>query len=565
LMDDTVKPVLPWWVLLLCGTIGFASVFHHDLWTPDEPRVAAISLEMSRTGNVVVPRLAGEPFVEKPPMYFAVSAFLIRTVGVVTGNTAALRLAPVLWGLGVLAMTFLLTRRLFDRNTALLAAALLATMAGFVENSRWIRADIALMFFVAAAVWCLAEVFFAGRRWFCVPAGLFAAGAFLSKGIIGPGFIGIAWLGMLVPHVIRARGRGELRSFLAPHMVGLCAFLVLSGTWAALLRVVGGRELWDAWFWENQFGRFLGTSKHGHMRGGEYFFYLSALAMYAFPWVPAVTVWAWRAARDIRTRALSRSNLFLLVWSAGTLLLLTVSTAKREVYMLPLLPVFAIMCAETLGKGVPRWCGGFFTFWQGLCLLLLAVFTTFPLCARFLPDSVPAEAIDYLKAFSFLNVLAGCGLAFCIALMFGRPGTSGMARPAAITAVFFIGLAMVPLQAIDRFKSMEHDIRAFVSRVPPERRPAIAGWHFSETMRGCFYYYGDWSVPQIEDEEKLAGILKGENDRFDSVIISEIRSVDDLVKAPYRVLLEGYPGAADRVRPIVWIEGVHERTTDREE
>jgi len=167
-----------------CVCVCLAGIFDRDLWTRDEPRVAAVSLEMSRSGNLVVPHLGGKSFIEKRPLYFAIAAAFMRIMAYIVGNTGAIRLTSALWGLGSLFMTFLLAKRLGGHTLAVLSTAILATMVGFVENMHWIRVDAALVFFVAAAVWSFAQVYFSGRRWFCLLAGLFTAGAFLSKGLI---------------------------------------------------------------------------------------------------------------------------------------------------------------------------------------------------------------------------------------------------------------------------------------------------------------------------------------------------------------------------------------------
>ncbi len=48
----------------------------HGLWRPDEPQVAGVSAEMAYTQDFVVPRLSGKPFLEKPPLYYALGVRL---------------------------------------------------------------------------------------------------------------------------------------------------------------------------------------------------------------------------------------------------------------------------------------------------------------------------------------------------------------------------------------------------------------------------------------------------------------------------------------------------------
>jgi 4-amino-4-deoxy-L-arabinose transferase-like glycosyltransferase len=50
------------------------------LWTPDEPREAEISREMSLSPTVV-PTLDGEVFIEKPPLYYWTVASVFALTG----------------------------------------------------------------------------------------------------------------------------------------------------------------------------------------------------------------------------------------------------------------------------------------------------------------------------------------------------------------------------------------------------------------------------------------------------------------------------------------------------
>ena len=553
---------IPWWALGLCLAVCLAGIFDRDLWTPDEPRVAAISLEMSRTGNLVVPHLAGEPFIEKPPLYFAIAAGFIRIIGPLVGNTEAIRLTSALWGLATLAMTFLLARRLTGHACAVLATAILATMYGFVQNSHWIRVDAALVFFVAAAVWSFSEVYFAARPWFLPLAGLFTAGAFLSKGLIGPLLISVAWPGMAMPWLGRQwREKRKLDLFICPHIICLLSFICLAGFWVISIRVVGGQELWHEWFWVNHAGRLFGSAAEmGHMCPGQPLYYMETLASYGMPWIPAIFLWFAAVFADIwKRRAFSPVRVFLVVWSLGSILLLSLSVTKRTIYLWPVLPAFAIMCAQAFQNDLPRWCRAFFVFWLGLCVTVLAILTASTVVAHFLPKGVPPNIVHFLGTLAMGNVVSGIGLAVCTYLVFKRGSISLAGRLVAVTAMVYIGLFAVPLKAIDLEKTMKAKIHSFAAQLPPARRPHVAGWGFSETMRGGFYYYSDWSVPQISDEKRLRSIITGQDGEYDSVIIPRRKSsILDVLKVRYRIVAEGYPGASHNRRGLMWVEGLRD-------
>ncbi|WP_338882209.1 hypothetical protein [Aeromonas hydrophila] len=61
------------WMLLLVTLVLLFGQFDHQLWTPDEPREAAIAIEMYRSGDWVAPTLGGRSFIEKPPLFYIVA------------------------------------------------------------------------------------------------------------------------------------------------------------------------------------------------------------------------------------------------------------------------------------------------------------------------------------------------------------------------------------------------------------------------------------------------------------------------------------------------------------
>ena len=61
--------------------LGLAPVFSHSLWTPDEPTGAGIGRAMADSGDWIVPRLNGKPFLEKPPLYWWTLAASLRLLG----------------------------------------------------------------------------------------------------------------------------------------------------------------------------------------------------------------------------------------------------------------------------------------------------------------------------------------------------------------------------------------------------------------------------------------------------------------------------------------------------
>ncbi len=569
MMNKPVNSRLSAAVLLLASlAVLLMGTFDRDLWTPDEPREAAMCLEMSRTGDYMIPHLAGQPFVEKPPLFYAVSAGFIHLFGGYIGNTPALRLVTVMFGIGTLLMTFLLARRLFGPESGTLAAALLATMLGFIENFHWIRIDAALCFFVIAAIWCFAEIYIAGKPLFCIPAGLFTAGAFLCKGPVGPVLIAVPWLAMAGLWLIRQKTGidGKNHYHTGFHAVGLLIFLALSGAWVVYLKTRGGEALWNEWFWVNQVGRLTGVSAaKSHIRKGAPLYYVFQTFIYTMPWLPLVIFWAGGVIGRLYKRLpVSKNEIFLFLWGVGSVLLLSLSATKRGIYMAPVLPAFALMCVPVISSVHQRkWLKGYFFAWLVLCAILLFVFTFIPFAASHLPRKIPAEAAAFLQTFGFRNMVAGIGFFICLYLIYGfKKHNTDIGHIILASAVLYIGLFAVPAKAVDAAKSMGEGVKAFTGKISPDLRPRIAGYNFNETMLGCFYYYAGWAAPQITDDSRLNRIINGADPRYESVIVNRdaprdkaIQYINEHVTVPYRILEEQYTGQDKHARGVFWITG----------
>lgn len=527
----------PWYVaLLLSVTLCFVGVSDRVLCTPDEPRVAAICLEMSKNNNFIVPHLAGVPFVEKPPLYFAVAAASIRTVGLLTGSTAATRLSSAFWGVGIIIMTFLLARLLaggvnngFDKSVAhahrfaLMSAVLLATMSTFIKASHWIRVDVALAFFVIAAMWSFGEVYFSRRKKFLFLAAVFSAGAFLSKGTIGPLLIGIGWVGMFLPRMISWMSSNRKEKFIFKYYAAsLLLFLILSIAWIAALDIVGGRELFNEWFWKNQIGRFSGTSGLGHVKGFSPFYYVKKLFSNTLPWSPLVLIWLVQVVLDLRKkglRALSHERIFLLILGFGSLVFLTLAGSKRGLYMLPLLPVFAIMCAEALQMSFQRWSCFYFRLLLFLCIAVLAGLAFMPLLCELIPNGLLSKYVFSPVVWNFWNAVSGLCLVVAAYIFFRiRVNFSYSLIVLAVLAVYICGIK-VSLPLYNAQKAMDKEVENFIEQIDPAERPRVASYGLSEDMRGLFYVCDRWKINQLETIEKAKKILSGEDNFFDSLII----------------------------------------------
>lgn len=546
--------VLLAWVIVFCivGQVG------RELWTPDEPRVAAIAASMAQSHDWIVPDFAGIPFIEKPPLGFALYAAGSELVGPLVGAVSAMRIVNIVLALGTLWLTFALGRRLYDDQLGVRAAIILGTMLGFAANAHWLRVDFALTFFVLLAIYAFTEVMLAGRGAFAWLGGVATACAFLTKGVVGPGIIFLAWLPLVIHAWRQPPQNGSRRSLIIAQLIALLCFAFLAVGWVVALRLhANGEALWQTWFWVNQIGRATGHAAKGHMHPHEFLYYPVQVMQYGFPWFLLPFAWTWRWFRRDRRGIGAR---MLATWVLGTLLILTLAAGKRSIYMLPVLPGLALMTAQQIeGRSTAvRW-------WAAAVLVLTAagalLLASSPLLISHFADKVP-QNVYAIASQPGLSTLAGmliaCGAAF-VAWKSGYLNDYRLTALSGIAVLSLIFFQLMPLAATA--KSMRGAIDAFSAEIPAAERPRIASVNLQETERGLLRVYAHWSLTAPADNQQIQAILRGDDAQFDSLLVNQRNAevqLGDLIGAKsdaYCVLAKTHPRDDGSSEALFWVAG----------
>jgi 4-amino-4-deoxy-L-arabinose transferase-like glycosyltransferase len=340
---DTAKRRAPVWLWALFG-LSLTAPFWKlggPLIEVDDARYAEVPREMAAGGDWVVPRLNGLPYVEKPPLIYWLPALSYRLLGVT--ETSA-RLPWAVTALAGILATAWLGAFLFDLETALAAAIMLASTGFYFFLGRYLTPDIPLTVCLLAsccAIFKLAEG--SGERGAAVLAWIFAGLSFLCKGLIGFVFPGI-WV--LATAFLYPRTRPGLKRLLDPVAVAAGAAVALP--W--LILVEHRRPGFLRFFFiEQQFERYLTAKYH---RGQPWYFYPALLPLLALPWTGAAASGAARAAgewrRDFKAPA-------LLLWVLLVVAFFTPSRSKLVTYVLPVMPELALLAAWSWRAGFLRW------------------------------------------------------------------------------------------------------------------------------------------------------------------------------------------------------------------
>jgi 4-amino-4-deoxy-L-arabinose transferase-like glycosyltransferase len=387
-----------------------------DPWKADEPYTFGIVQDMVKTGDWVVPSLTGEPFIEKPPLYFMTAALFERIFSPVLDPFVATRLATVLYMFLALLFFALAAGELFGREHAAISAILLMGCISLQVTAHKLITDAALFAGFSIALYGLA---LARRRpnWGGLWLGTGVGIGFLSKGLIAPGVLGIT--SVVLPLLFSQWRRKEYVLSLAIALAAALPWLVI---WPAALHH-RSPELFVQWFWNQNLGRFLGVNvgSAGFNPGSPdaHSFYLLNLAWLAWP-VVVPTCWSlWFFRNSWREPPVFQIPLVSFV---VLIAVLSSSTTNRVLYALPLLipaSLIAVPAIEPLParvKALGNWAAILFFGFTALVIWLgwFAMMTGTPAVIAgklrdFQPDYVPslepvllAAAICYSLAWLFV-------------------------------------------------------------------------------------------------------------------------------------------------------------------
>ena len=330
--------------LLLCGLLCvfvFAGLFGRDPWKPDEAYTMGVVHHMVQSGEWVVPRLGGEPFMEKPPLFYVTAAAFATVFSGVLREHDAARLATALYVGLTLLFASLAAATLYGRDRAIACAAVLIGCVGYLTPAHLMFTDHAMLAGLALAFYGLADILKRPTR-----AGLLlgtgAGVAFMAKGLLGPGIIAV--IGLVLGLLPAWRSRR--------YAVSLGIALLAFAPWALLWPLLLYREspaLFHEWFVVNNVGRFAGWARIGPRQ--DHLLYFRVLPWFA---IPALPLAAWNFWRGRHERPWLRPEVQLPLVAAGTMLLvLSMACTARQVYALPfLIPLSLLAVARPLTLSV---------------------------------------------------------------------------------------------------------------------------------------------------------------------------------------------------------------------
>ena len=331
-----------WLLLLLALLLLGTGIGLRDPWPSDEPRFALSAKQMVDSGDWLFPHRGSELYSDKPPMLMWMQAAAYE---VVRNWRIAFLLPSLLAGLLTLTLTYDLARRSWSPRVGLYAATALLFAFQFVFQFKRAQIDPVVTMWIALANWGLLRHCLRGPDWRAYWIGCFAAGlGVITKGV---GFLALL---MLLPYVVgRMRDwEGITRTSGATWrwLGGAVAFLAAIALWLVPMLLAArahGTPEYKAYVNDILFhqtaGRYANAWDHQHSA----LYYIPVIAL---SWLPLSLTFIGAAKPVARAcRAGDARVLLPLVWCALVLLFFSIARGKRDVYIMPVLPMAALLAA----------------------------------------------------------------------------------------------------------------------------------------------------------------------------------------------------------------------------
>ena len=311
-----------------------AGGFH--LFEPDEGRYAQIALELQANHNWLVPTLQGEPYLDKPPLFY----WLVRlSLGLFGDSPAAARVVPALAVQLTVLAVYRLGRRSVGERGAFAAAMLLTVSPVYLSVARLLVLDGTLTLFITLSTLCAYEAVRTGQflwRWWLLAA--IASGlGFLTKGPISEV--------LLFPPLIAAArlSRGLAR----PSFLAGVAFLAVVG----LVNLpwylgMGWREpaFVAHFFWDHNVMRFARPFDHLE----PVWYYVPIVLGGFLPGVIAGAIYLRGVAKGEPAR--TPAGGFWLLAGLWALFFFSCSGSKLPTYVMPAFPPLCLALGEMLAR-----------------------------------------------------------------------------------------------------------------------------------------------------------------------------------------------------------------------
>jgi 4-amino-4-deoxy-L-arabinose transferase-like glycosyltransferase len=320
-----------WAVLIVTVFIMLFQLGSFPLTDPDEPVYAQTAREMLAAGDLLSPRIYGDFWYDKPPMYYWLVAAASKVFGM---GAFAARFPSALLAVAGSVYLFFSVSRLISIRAGVFSALILTTSLEYFYLGKASVTDMTLSFCIMVALLSFIE-----KRYLLFY--LFAALAVVTKGPVGLFFTGmIAFLHLSMTH----RWNELARMSILP---GMAIFAAVSAPWYLWMTYFHGAAFVDTFLGFHNVTRFTSPE---HAAGAVWYYFIPVLLVGFFPWTPILFQSLWSALTTSRKER--PILLFFMIWAAVVFVFFSFSATKLVSYILPMFPAIAVIAGWYLDQSL---------------------------------------------------------------------------------------------------------------------------------------------------------------------------------------------------------------------
>jgi 4-amino-4-deoxy-L-arabinose transferase-like glycosyltransferase len=518
--NDIWAAIIAACVIFICLFSGLGAV---GLLGPDEPRYAWIARAMAETGDWITPRLYGQPWFEKPALYYWAAGlgfrlnlpaeWAARLPSAIAALAAALTIGWLGWKhYGV--------EESFRKSPAFLAPLIFSTSVAAIGFSRAATPDMLFSAFIGLAMASAAIVFW-GRGALRATAdavqtsrrheklalasfGVLLGLAVLAKGpaalILAGGAIGV-WAAATI------QWRPALLLF---HPIAIASFCLVALPWYVLC-AVRNPDFVHVFIFQHNFERYL-TPVFQHRQPFWFFVWITLLAM--LPWTVLLISAGQEGLRIWRERSWAHSpGFFYACCAIFPIIFFSLSQSKLPGYILPAIAPLALLCGISVPRAFQKSRSGAILIGLGISLVwIVLAFSPFfmarkvPLTERIGPPLIAGLAIT-------ISVLV-------LAILFAGIRQNllavvGICSLAVAAAVAVAGLRILP--AMDPYLSARPHAVFLRGDLRPDR---IYTYHLNRSWNYGLAFYLRRELPEWSPQEPDAAL-----------VLTNRKGLDEMVKA----------------------------------
>ncbi len=302
--------------LILLFGLGYVA-----LLDPDEPVYAQTAREMIVFGDYFSPRIYGEFWFDKPPMYY----WLVSASFHVFGQTEfAARFPASVMAILTVLLIYISGKEIFSRRVGIISAFVFVTSIFCLYIGRAAVTDTTLTFFLSL---CLFSFVRKQYYLFYIAMGF----AVLTKGPVGIVFgAGFSFLWFIL--------RGEYKNGFFKPLKGWYLALLVPAPWYVGMYQLHGFEFIETFLGFHNITRFLEPE---HKDLNVWYYYFPVLFVGFFPWIAVLLQSVFNAIVN-RDRN-SSAPLFLLIWAFCVFVFFSISKTKLVSYIYPMIPAVSML------------------------------------------------------------------------------------------------------------------------------------------------------------------------------------------------------------------------------